>query len=407
MQRAAVAVIVSAAISIVACSGTDSLVDVPQPPTTMASVAPANPAPSSATTVATGSASTDSPSTNSPTTDSPTTAEPASIRFTPQTFVDPAANGVTAVSVLVPTGWQASGSVQWLPLWSRLAFLQTRVADPVSGITVDWLPIQDFIYFTAPAGFDVPIGGNYQGKAYVPPIIDPVEFVRQFWVPNDLAELAGAQLVSGVEVPAIAQDFLTQFGGPGEAHAYRLRYSYMRDGQAWERDVSFALLFTSNGDITSWYVNYAHTASAPQGELDRNAGIISTIIASRISTPEWEANYRLVGQLFRQGLQQQMADTVAFGELLAQYRAESARLQQQVVNERQASQDRQAQFVRETLGGVDTYVDPINNTLVQLPSTWDTYWVNSQGDYLAVDDPGFDPNTLNDGSWTQLDVNDG
>ncbi len=154
-------------------------------------------------------------------------------------------------------------------------------------------------------------------------------------------------------------------------------------------------------------MNYAHTASAPQGELDRNAGIISTIIASRISTPEWEANYRLVGQLFRQGLQQQMADTVAFGELLAQYRAESARLQQQVVNERQASQDRQAQFVRETLGGVDTYVDPINNTLVQLPSTWDTYWVNSQGDYLAVDDPGFDPNTLNDGTWTQLDVNDG
>lgn len=406
MQRAAVAVIVSAAISIVACSGTDSLVDVPQPPTTLASVAPTNPAPSSATTVATGSASTDSPTTESPTTVA-TTTEPASIRFTPQTFVDPAANGVTAVSVLVPTGWQASGSVQWLPLWSRLAFLQTRVADPVSGITVDWLPIQDFIYFTAPAGFDVPIGGNYQGKAYVPPIIDPVEFVRQFWVPNELAELAGAQLVSGVEVPAIAQDFLTQFGGPGEAHAYRLRYSYMRDGQAWERDVSFALLFTSNGDITSWYVNYAHTASAPQGELDRNAGIISTIIASRISTPEWEANYRLVGQLFRQGLQQQMADTVAFGELLAQYRAESARLQQQVVNERQASQDRQAQFVRETLGGVDTYVDPINNTLVQLPSTWDTYWVNSQGDYLAVDDPGFDPNTLNDGSWTQLDVNDG
>ena len=97
MQRAAVAVIVSAAISIVACSGTDSLVDVPQPPTTLASVAPTNPAPSSATTVATGSASTDSPTTESPTTVA-TTTEPASIRFTPQTFVDPAANafGITS-----------------------------------------------------------------------------------------------------------------------------------------------------------------------------------------------------------------------------------------------------------------------------------------------------------------------
>ena len=323
------------------------------------------------------------------------------IRFTPVSFIDPASGGVTAISVLVPDGWQASGSVQWLPEWSRLAFLQTRVYDPATGITLDYLPIQDFISFTPPAGFEVPIGGNYQGKAFVPPITDPVEFVRQFWMSSDLSHLADATLVSVIEVPEIAADFVTRFGAPAEAHAYRMRYEYLSNGQPWEQDVSFALLYAGSEPML-WYVNYAYTVGGPKGELDRNAGTISAIYASRITTPEWEANYRLVQDLFRQGIRTQMADTVRFGELLAQYRAESAALQQQVIDERWASQDRQAEVFRDTLGGVQTYGDPVNGTLVQLPLGWSTYWVNEQGEYLATDQ-GFDPNTLNDGTWQQLD----
>ena len=325
-----------------------------------------------------------------------------SIRFRVASFADPASNGVTAFKVLVPQGWQASGSVQWLPLWSRLAFVQTEVTDPATGISVDWLPIQDFIWFPAPAGLNTPVGGNYQGKAYAPPITDPADFVRQFWMPNALSDLQGARLESVVEVPATAQEFLRQFAGPGVAHAYRLRYAYSRNGQPWERDVSFALLFSGPSNLMSWYVNFAHTESAPQGLLDRNAGVISTVIASRNTTPEWEANYRLVGELFRKGLQQQLANDVAFGQLLTQYRSESARLQQQVTAERQASEDHQAQLEREILGGVQTYNDPVNNGLVELPVGWKTYWENANGEYVAVDQPGFDPNTLNDGTWQRL-----
>jgi len=328
------------------------------------------------------------------------------IRFQLQTFVDPAANGVTAIKVLVPQGWQASGSVRWLPLWSRLASLQTEVADPSTGISIDWLALQDFIWFPAPAGLNAPVGGNYQGKAYVPPITDPSEFVRQFWMPNALSDLQNAQLVSTVEVPAVAQEFLTQFAGPGQAHAYRMRYTYLRNGQPWERDVSFALLFSGSANLTSWYVNFAHTETAPQGQLDRDAGVISTIVASRSTTPAWEANYRLVGELFRKGLQQQLANDVAFGQLLTQYRAESARLQAQVTAERQASEDHRAQLERQILGGVQTYSDPVNSELVELPVGWKTYWVNDKGEYLAVDQPGYDPNTLNDGTWQQLQPRD-
>jgi hypothetical protein len=370
----------------------------PVPTTSAPTTIPATTPPSSAPVTAVEP----SPTSVAPPTTVPTVATPDLVRFTPNVFLDPMSDGAPAISVLVPEGWTASGSVQWLPYWSRLAFLQTHVADPASGVSLDWLPIQDFVFFPEPAGFDVPIGGNYQGKAYVPPITDPAAFVRDFWMPTDLPDLQQATLVSVVEVPEAAAEFVAAFGGPAEAHAYRLRYAYEVNGRAWERDVSFALLFTGDASFTSWFVNFASTVSGPAGAIDAQASVLSSIYASRITTPEWEGNYRLVQRLFYRGLQQQMADTVAFGKLLAQYRAESQALQAQVTAERQASQDHQAEVFRETLVGVQTYVDPVNGTLVQLPVDWNQYWVNTEGEYLAVDQPGFDPNSLDDGTWQPL-----
>ncbi|MEA2621217.1 MAG: hypothetical protein QOH61_127 [Chloroflexota bacterium] len=327
------------------------------------------------------------------------------VRFSRQAVQDPAAGNVDALVFLLPDGWQAQAGVQWLPAWERLAFLQTTVFDPSTGITIDWLPIQDFIWFDPPAGLSAPIGGNYQGKAYVPPATDPVQFVADFWMPNVLPHLRNATLVRVDQVPEIAAEFETGFGGPADAFAYRMRYQYDQGGQAWEEDVSFALLYSAANGITSWYVNFAYTVRAPLGELDRNAGMISTVVASRITTPEWEGIYRLVQQLFIQGIRQQMADTLAFGNLLAQYRAESAALQQQVTEERQASQDRIAELRGQVLQGIETYANPFNQELVQLPVGWSQYWVNAQDEY-AVSDPGFDPNGFGGGGWQQLQRHD-
>ena len=81
-------------------------------------------------------------------------------RFGRKAIVDPQAGNAEAIVFLLPEGWQYQGSIQWVPQWERVAFPQTRMSDPATGITIDWLPIQDFIWFQAPAGFDAPIGGN-------------------------------------------------------------------------------------------------------------------------------------------------------------------------------------------------------------------------------------------------------
>ncbi len=328
------------------------------------------------------------------------------LRLQRTTFRDPMANDQEAIVLLVPQGWQAQGGVEWLPTWSRIAFLSTHVEDPTTGITIDWLPIQDFMYFDA-QGFDVPIGGNYQGKAYVPPVTDPVAFVDGFWAQGGiLPHLRGLRPVSQEEVPPIAEELLAGFGGPGEAHAYRLRYQFDHGGQPWEQDVHFALLYSQANGITSWFVNFAFTVAGPERSLDADEGVISAIIASRITTPGWEATYRLVKQLFYQGVQQQMADTAAFGRLLTQYRAESQALQAQVTAEREASQDRIARYARDILGGVENYDDPVNGGIVQLPVSWSYHWVDPTGEYLSVEDPNFDPNQVDNVGWQRLQRHD-
>jgi hypothetical protein len=153
-------------------------------------------------------------------------------------------------------------------------------------------------------------------------------------------------------------------------------------------------------------VNFAYSVSAPAGLLDSEQEIISTVIASRQTTPEWEGTYRLVQHLFTQGIAQQIADTAAFGRALTQYHAESAALRDQVIQERWASQDRIARLRGESLSGVQSYLDPVNQQLVQLPVGWHEYWVNPQGEYLVTDTPGFDPNDVDNVGWQRLQPRD-
>ena len=323
--------------------------------------------------------------------------------FSPHLFADPMADNVDAISVLAPQGWQASAQVVWIPAYERGAELLTTVTEPTTGLTVEWLPLQDFIYFD-PQGFAINVGDNYQGKVYAAPITDPQQFVDAAWLPGPLTHLQGATLQGITEVPEVAQEFLTGFGGPGDAHAYRMRYNYTnpQTGTPWEEEVDFALLVASGTGVTSWYVNFAYAVRGPAGALDDHAGEISTIVASRQTTPEWEAIYRLVQQLFVQGIQQQMADTQAFGNLLARYRAQTQALQAQITAERQASEDHIADLRGETLQGIGSYINPIENSIVQLPSNGASYWVDQQGNYF-VSDGTVDPNQLpNGGGWTQM-----
>jgi hypothetical protein len=326
------------------------------------------------------------------------------IRFRRAVIRDPAVNNVESFVFLVPDGWQWQGDIVWMHDWGILANTRLRVVDPRTQASVEYLPVTNFTWFQPPPGLNMPIGGNYMGQLYHPPVQDPAEFVQMFWASSALPHLRGLRPVAIERVPWIAQEYLRQFGGPGEAHGWKLRYEFTRDGRPWEEEVTFGLLFASfNPGTVTWYVNFATSSRAPRGQLQEVGPVLASIVASGQSTPEWVASYRVVKQLFTQGLRQALADSIAFGRKLREHQADIARIRDEVAAERAASQERIAFHRGEALAGVETYRDPVNSQAVSLPAGWNDYWVNDRGEYLLSNQAGMDPNHGSDVRWQRMD----
>ena len=63
---------------------------------------------------------------------------------------------------------------------------------------------------------------------------------------------------------------------------------------------------------------------------------------------------------------------------------------------------RAAQF-REALGSVQTYVNPYNTSApLELPLTYQYYWIDRQNNILGTNDPSANANTGSTGDWKIL-----
>ena len=70
--------------------------------------------------------------------------------------------------------------------------------------------------------------------------------------------------------------------------------------------------------------------------------------------------------------------------------------------QRQESQDR-TQSWSEYIRGVDTYKNPFEGRPVQLPSGYDSAWLNPRGEYLLTNQGGFNPNVGDMTEWRRMD----
>lgn len=103
-------------------------------------------------------------------------------------------------------------------------------------------------------------------------------------------------------------------------------------------------------------------------------------------------------------MQQNLQNSTAYGEAARRYREWSQRTQQQVTDERHRSQDRRNQEFRDTLGAVQPYANPFGaNQPVDMPTTYQYYWMNQQEQMLGTNDPGANPNHGSTGEWRRME----
>lgn len=141
-----------------------------------------------------------------------------------------------------------------------------------------------------------------------------------------------------------------------------------------------------------------------------------TLVAALASQDQWDAYASWLPQVAalvsatsgaafgRRGIMQQnLRNSVAFGQAAQQYRAWSQANWQGVVDQREASTARRNVEFREALGGVQTYANPHGQAPVELPTTNSYYWIDAQGRVLGTDDPGADPNVGSTADWRRME----
>jgi len=103
-------------------------------------------------------------------------------------------------------------------------------------------------------------------------------------------------------------------------------------------------------------------------------------------------------------MQQNLQNSVAFGESARQYRDWSQKNWQQVTDGRNASQDRQNFARRENLAGVQTFANPYGGgPAVELPTTQKYFWADRQGNTVGTNDPSANPNTGSTVEWRKME----
>jgi hypothetical protein len=76
----------------------------------------------------------------------------------------------------------------------------------------------------------------------------------------------------------------------------------------------------------------------------------------------------------------------------------------QAYQNRQATYDRISENFSQTIRGVDSYYDPIEQRPIELPSGYNNAWTNSLGEYILSDNSSFNPNVESNLNWQRMEL---
>jgi hypothetical protein len=111
------------------------------------------------------------------------------------------------------------------------------------------------------------------------------------------------------------------------------------------------------------------------------------------------------GAFGRRGIMaQNLQNSQAYAEAARQYRDWSQKNWQQVTDARNRSEDKKNFEFRETMGNVQTYVNPYDTRVpLELPTAYQYFWVDRDGTVVGTNDPRSNPNSGSTGDWKPLE----
>jgi hypothetical protein len=336
---------------------------------------------------------------------------------------------VEVARLLVPSDWKEEGGIQWVQGMTRCpqniiqARWRARSPDGLSGFEI--LPQYSWVWSDdqmQQQTMQQSAASNLACDAV--PVMNPAEFLSRMVVPKIRQ---GGRVVSAEPLRGLAQaeqQKLDRLYAPMvqqglyrgvRAEAGRVRVQQSVGGRPVEEWISATIATIAapsantaalmNGGMAMTASNFSVMAYdligtwAPQGQLDQNPKLFATMLASLRPNPQYQA---AVGAwLSNMGrIQQQGAiDRQRIWREAQDYISQSIT---QTYQANQVVQDKMAEQFRQTIRGVETYVDPRTHERVELVGGYTNAWSNGKGEYILSDSPNFSPTVEFKEDWREM-----
>lgn len=336
---------------------------------------------------------------------------------------------VEALRMLVPSGWDFQGQVQWNSAGIQCPYnvvqlsLRASSADGSTGFelfpdyTWQWsedptarrmLRQSQQMYGTGGCEMAPPVGAaQFVEESLIPSVRRGAQVVRSEPLPEaarahhravrQQLAAAGMANVQGAELQADAARVLIRRESREEWIVGTVRHMAMASpsmsrmmgygGQAYARS------FTSTA--TNLYAVYA-----PAGQIESNRDLFATLLATVQLNPRWLA---AVNQVMVNLGSIQTAGAAARSRIWTRTAREISDIQMQAYEQQQAVQDAMAEQFSQTIRGVETFHDPQTGESWELPGGYPEVWTNGSGEFVLSETVGLDPNTIfTRSSWRQL-----
>jgi hypothetical protein len=344
----------------------------------------------------------------------------APLVFRNQIVFDQQGLGLEYLRMLVPKDWAFNGGIVWdftkNPPASALSFTVTSpdgnsVIQQFPHLNMYWSPDQSLQYSFAQMGSTIlqPLGA--------------IDFLRAVFIPQARQGVTDLKVLETQPLPAVAQQVLAKSQltlnlysqisplSPFElrADAGRVKVEYTSNGRRFVEDFGVGITYNITNSVTMSGMTVTSVAwsptvtsfRCPAEEMASRIRLFQLSLTSRFDNPVWNVAYtRLCAIVTREKLRQQQAIFARYQQI-HQTLEECNDIIWQTFQNKSAAEDRMFQGYSEALRGVDTYLDPVNNVNIELPTGYANAWTNGT-DYVFSDSANFNPNALSTGNWQRM-----
>jgi hypothetical protein len=350
----------------------------------------------------------------------PAVAPSQPLVFRNQIVFDQQFMNLEAFRLLVPKDWIFNGGITWnFAKNPPEPYTIYTVTSPDGGSVIQQFPRVNFFSSTN----QMSLAAQAQAGITIMQPLGAIDFLQRVFIAQARQGVSDLKVLETQPLPALAQynlrvsNMLTTLFGQISPFTFayenrvdsgHVKVEYTQNGRRIVEDFTANIgYFITNMPVmgmplqqVNWWANVS-SFRAPAEEMPAKVWMFQIAVYSRFDNPVFNVSYtRLAALVTREQLRQQQAIFARFQQIHKTLE-ETNDIIWQTYQNRSESYDRMFDNYSQANRGVDTYVDPVNNWNIELPTGYDNAWTNGS-DYVFSDSPSYNPNISSTGNWTQM-----